>query len=80
MRGLEESSCREAELQRLLEETFDQSLEETRKEFKALIKEALENSVNMLGSALLDRGIVSREDLEGLDINECILLESRSYQ
>ncbi|PKA57836.1 hypothetical protein AXF42_Ash015214 [Apostasia shenzhenica] len=86
MRGLEESSHREAELQRLLEETFDQSREETRKEgvvkfcqyleFKALIKEALESSVNMLGSALLDRGLVSREDLEGLDMNECILSES----
>ncbi|PKA49914.1 hypothetical protein AXF42_Ash019230 [Apostasia shenzhenica] len=78
MRGLEESSRREAELQRLLEETFDQS-EQIRKEgvaefcqsleFKALIKEALESSVNMLGSALLDRGLVSREDLEGLDMN-----------
>ncbi|PKA54448.1 hypothetical protein AXF42_Ash000281 [Apostasia shenzhenica] len=90
MRGLEESSRREAELQRLSEETFDQSLEETRKEgvaefrqsleFKVLIKEALESSVNMLGSALLDQGLVSREDLEGLDMNECILSESRSYQ
>ncbi|PKA60373.1 hypothetical protein AXF42_Ash008433 [Apostasia shenzhenica] len=90
MRGLEESSRREAAFQRLLEETFDQSLEETRKEgvaefrqsleFNALIKEALESSVNMLGSALLDRGLVSREDLEGLDMNECILSESRSYQ
>ncbi|PKA58708.1 hypothetical protein AXF42_Ash000801 [Apostasia shenzhenica] len=90
MRGLEESNRREAELQRLLEETFDQSLEETRKkgvaefrqslEFKTLIKEASESSMNMLSSALLDWGLVSREDLEGLDMNECILLESHSYQ
>ncbi|PKA53485.1 hypothetical protein AXF42_Ash020908 [Apostasia shenzhenica] len=90
MRGLEESSHQEAELQRLLEETFDQSLEEARKEgvaefrqsleVKALIKEALESLVNMLGSALLDWGFMSREDLEGLDMNECILSESRSYR
>ncbi|PKA57638.1 hypothetical protein AXF42_Ash016684 [Apostasia shenzhenica] len=89
MRGLEESSRREAELQKLVEETFDQS-ERIREEgvvefrqsleFKALIKGALESSVNMLGSTLLDRGLVKREDLEGLDMNECILSESRSYQ
>ncbi|PKA56599.1 hypothetical protein AXF42_Ash012729 [Apostasia shenzhenica] len=89
MRGLEESSRREAELQKLLEEMFEHSNQVCKErvvefrqsfEFKALIKEALESSVNMLGSALLDRGLVSREDLEWLDMNECILSESRSYQ
>ncbi|PKA47887.1 hypothetical protein AXF42_Ash021811 [Apostasia shenzhenica] len=56
MRGLEESACREAELQRLLEESLDQNREGVREEFKAIIKEALESSVNLLGFALLDRG------------------------
>ncbi|PKA64788.1 hypothetical protein AXF42_Ash016819 [Apostasia shenzhenica] len=89
MRGLEESSCREVELQKLLEGTLDQferireeAVVEFRQslEFKAFIKGALESSVNMFGSALLDRGLVSREDLKGLDMNECILSRSRSYQ
>ncbi|PKA50453.1 hypothetical protein AXF42_Ash020773 [Apostasia shenzhenica] len=80
MRGLEESNCREAELQRLLEDALDQSREEPHQEFKAPIKEALERSLNMLGLALLDRGLVSREDLEGLNMNECIFSRSRSYQ
>ncbi|PKA48385.1 hypothetical protein AXF42_Ash021784 [Apostasia shenzhenica] len=89
MRSLEESNRREAELQKLLGETFDQfervrekALVEFRQslEFKALIKGALESSVNMLGSALLDRGLVKREDLEGLDMIECILSENRSYR
>ncbi|PKA54408.1 hypothetical protein AXF42_Ash000241 [Apostasia shenzhenica] len=80
MRDLEESISRETELQskRIREEAvveFRQSLE-----FKAFIKGTLESSVNMFGSALLDRGLVSREDLEGLDMNECILSGSRSYQ
>ncbi|PKA50229.1 hypothetical protein AXF42_Ash017823 [Apostasia shenzhenica] len=88
MRSLEDSNHREAKLQKLLEETFDQServrektLVEFRQslKFKALTKGALESSMNMLGSDLLDRGLVKREDLEGLDMNECILSESRSY-
>ncbi|PKA65719.1 hypothetical protein AXF42_Ash013134 [Apostasia shenzhenica] len=41
MRDLEESSRREAELQRLLEETFDQS-EEIRKEGVAKFRQSLE--------------------------------------
>ncbi|PKA60860.1 hypothetical protein AXF42_Ash006495 [Apostasia shenzhenica] len=89
MQGLDESSSREAELQQLLEDTLDQSCKEARQErvarfhrsleFKDLIKEALESSVNVLSSALLDRWLISREDLEGLNMNECILSESRSY-
>ncbi|PKA47439.1 hypothetical protein AXF42_Ash020168 [Apostasia shenzhenica] len=88
MRGLDESRRRESELQGLLERSLDESdrsreqgVFEFRRslEFKAFMKGALENSVDMLGSALLDRGLVSREDLEGLDMNECILAESRSY-
>ncbi|PKA60503.1 hypothetical protein AXF42_Ash017909 [Apostasia shenzhenica] len=89
MRGLDESNRREAELQSLLEGTLEES-ERNREqaviefrqslEFKAFIKGALESSVNMFGSALLDRGLVSREDLEGLDMNECILSRSHSYQ
>ncbi|PKA59335.1 hypothetical protein AXF42_Ash001429 [Apostasia shenzhenica] len=89
MRSLEESSHREAELQKLLAPAFVQSdrireeaVVEFRQslEFKAFIKGALKSSVNMFGSALLDRGLLSREDLEGLDMNECILSRSRSYQ
>ncbi|PKA59352.1 hypothetical protein AXF42_Ash001446 [Apostasia shenzhenica] len=89
MQLLEESSRREVELQRLLEDALDQSREEARQEgvtefrcsleVKALIKEVLESSVNMLNSTLLDRGLVSREDLEGLNMNECILSRSRLY-
>ncbi|PKA56711.1 hypothetical protein AXF42_Ash012841 [Apostasia shenzhenica] len=89
MRGLEESSHREIELQKLLEGTLDQSDRNREEavvefcqslEFKAFIKGALESSVNMFGSALLDQGLVSREELKGLDMNECILSRSRSYQ
>ncbi|PKA53730.1 hypothetical protein AXF42_Ash021025 [Apostasia shenzhenica] len=88
MRGLDESRRRESELQRLLERSLDESGRSREQgvfdfrrslEFKAFMKGALENSVDMLDSALLDRGLVSREDLEGLDMNECILVGSRSY-